>query len=216
MPLPGGFGKIAPANGASDQPTSLSLSWGSSSDAVSYEYCYDTVNNNSCDGSWTDVGASTGAGLSGLTTGTSYFWQVRANNSEGSTEADSGSWWQFTTMPLPGAFGKTAPANGAIDQPTDLSLSWGTSPDAVSYEYCYDTVNNNSCDGSWTDVGTSTSTNLSGLDMGASYFWQVRAVNPEGSTQADGGSWWGFTTDAMPFVDGFESGDTSAWSYQAP
>jgi hypothetical protein len=37
--------------------------------------------------------------LAGLDPGTSYWWQVRAKNSLGTTDADGGTWWSFTTAP---------------------------------------------------------------------------------------------------------------------
>ncbi|HQP44104.1 MAG TPA: hypothetical protein PLV66_10545, partial [Thermoanaerobaculales bacterium] len=199
LPLPGAFSKSAPANGATGQPTSLNLSWGSSTDATSYEYCIDTSNNGACNASWISVGGATGAPLSGLSAATSYFWQVRAVNGQGDTEANGGAWWTFTTQPLPGAFSKTAPANGATGLPTSPTLSWAVSADATSYEYCVDTSNNSACDGSWTTTGSGTSAGLSGLGYATTYYWQVRAVNAQGSTQANGGAWWAFTTEVpMP------------------
>jgi len=129
--------------------------------------------------------------VNGLDDSTTYSWQVRAVNGNGSTEADGGSWWAFTTegLPMPGAFSKTAPANGATGQPTNPTLSWGTSTDATSYEYCIDTSNNATCNASWVSVGTATSAALSGLATGTTYSWQVRAVNGQGNTQANGGTW---------------------------
>jgi hypothetical protein len=146
---------------------------------------------------------------------------VRAVNGQGTTLADGGTWWQFTTQaPLPGAFGKVAPANGATNQPTSLSLSWGTSSDATSYEYCIDTSANSTCNASWISVGNVLSAALSGLATSTTYSWQVRAVNGQGTTLADGGTWWQFTTQAaqleLPFDDGFESGDSSMWSATVP
>jgi hypothetical protein len=142
-------------------------------------------------------------------------------NGQGTTPADAGTWWQFTTAsPLPGAFGKVSPANGATNQPTSLSLSWGVSADATSYEYCIDTSANGTCDASWVNVGNVLTAALSGLAPSTTYSWQVRAVNGQGTTQADGGTWWGFTIESgqpeLPFSDGFESGDTSAWSATVP
>jgi hypothetical protein len=218
LPLPGAFSKTAPANGATNQPTSLSLSWGTSADATSYEYCIDTSVNGACDGTWTTTGSGTSAALSGLGYATTYSWQVRAVNAQGSTLANGGTWWSFTTenMPLPGAFGKTTPADGATGQLTDLTLSWSTSTGATSYQYCIDTVDNNACDASWTAVGLVTSTQVTGLSEWTAYFWQVRAVNGGGSTDANGGSWWWFITTPYLFGDGFESGDPSSWTATVP
>ena len=98
---PGTFQKSSPSNGATSQSTSPALSWGISSNASSYEYCIDTSNNNACNASWVSVAANTGVGLSGLVTSTQYFWQVRANNASGTTYANSGTWWTFTTTSSP-------------------------------------------------------------------------------------------------------------------
>jgi len=57
---------------------------------------------------------------------------------------------------------------------------------------------------------------VTGLAEWTPYFWQVRAVNGGGSTDADGGSWWRFITTPYLFGDGFESGDTSAWTTTVP
>jgi len=94
----GAFNKSSPANEATGQTTNPSLTWGTSSGATSYEYCYDASNNSSCDGSWTSVGSNLSVGLSGLTAGTTYYWQVRARNVAETTEADSGTWWKFSTF----------------------------------------------------------------------------------------------------------------------
>jgi len=95
---PAAFSKTSPVSGAAGQAVNATtLGWGAASGAASYEYCYDTTNDNACSGSWTSAGAGTSAIISGLNPLTTYFWQVRALNSAGATEADSGGWWSFTT-----------------------------------------------------------------------------------------------------------------------
>jgi hypothetical protein len=99
--LPGNFIKSAPANGATGQPANPTLSWGASRNAASYEYCIDTSNNSACDVPWASTAANTSVGLNGLTPTTSYYWQVRANNASGTTNADGGTWWSFTIAGSP-------------------------------------------------------------------------------------------------------------------
>jgi hypothetical protein len=136
-----------------------------------------------------------------LTISATYYWQVRAVNGAGTTEADDGTWWNFTTTPPPpGAFSKTAPAGGAFVT-TSPTLTWGASSGATSYEYCHDTSNNNSCDTSWISTGGSTSAGLSGLTNNRTYYWQIRAVNTAGNTEANGGTWWSFTARNQRFAD---------------
>ncbi len=132
---PAAFPKISPANTASSQPPSgIRLGWGAGSGATEYQYCLDTTDNDSCDGNWTSSGTSTGVDLGGLGFGTTYYWQVRARNSAGVTEADAGLWWSFTTETgAPGVFTKTSPIDGAGSQPLNPLLQWAASGGATEY-----------------------------------------------------------------------------------
>jgi hypothetical protein len=94
----GSFNKLTPANGATGTTTSPTLSWTSSANATSCEFCVDTTNNNTCDKSWSTASSTTSATASGLTSGTTHYWQVRARNATGSTDADGGTWWSFRTQ----------------------------------------------------------------------------------------------------------------------
>ncbi|HLO30651.1 MAG TPA: choice-of-anchor Q domain-containing protein [Anaerolineales bacterium] len=97
----GAFNKSTPGNGATDQSTSLDLNWGASSGATSYEYCYDTTNDNMCS-PWRDNGTDTGIHLVGLNNNTTYYWHVRAVNTVDVTYSNGSSvdFWSFTTIPL--------------------------------------------------------------------------------------------------------------------
>ena len=114
---PSPFGKSQPADGSTDLPIpqGLGLTWHESTGATSYGYCYDTVNNDTCDTPWHDAGTSTVAGVSDLARGATYFWHVRARRGLAVVEADSGMWWTFSTsgdVTPPTVTAKT-PANGA-------------------------------------------------------------------------------------------------------
>ena len=186
---PGAFTKTSPANAATGVAINPTLSWGASSGATSYEYCYATTTG--CT-TWTSVGTTTSVGLTGLSNSQVYYWQVRALNAGGNTLADAGTYWSFTTIVAgPGAFAKTSPANAATGVAINPTLSWGTSAGATSYEYCFATITG--CT-SWVSAGTSTSIGLTGLSNGQIYYWQVRAVNVSGNIQADSGTYWSFTT----------------------
>ncbi len=205
---PGAFSKISPINGAAGIPTNPTLSWGSSAGANSYEYCIDNNNNNACDSTWINTGANTSVALSGLNNGTTYYWQARATNTLGSTEANGGTWWSFTTqIAPPGAFNKTSPTNAATGISINPTLIWGSSSGASSYEYCYDMTNNSACDGTWTSTGGNTSVALIGLSYATTYYWQVRATNAAGTTYANNGTWWSFTT---------QTGQPAAFSKTSP
>ena len=94
---PTDFSKTGPSNAATDVTPNPILSWGASSEADSYEYCFDTTNNNGCDSSWISTGARTSVSLTGLKTNTAYYWQVRAVNTGGTTYADTSTWGSFST-----------------------------------------------------------------------------------------------------------------------
>jgi Zn-dependent metalloprotease len=196
--VPAAFNKTSPANAATNQPGSLSLQWAVSSGAASYEYCYDTLNDNTCNGSWVSTGTTRSAALSGLSASTTYYWQARAINSFGTTYANGGAWWSFRTGAVPAAFGKDSPFNGVVKKPLSLTLYWKASSGAVSYEYCYDTVNDNVCNRSWISTGLTRNAAISGLSTGTTYYWQVRALSGFATTVADGGVWWSFTTGNLP------------------
>jgi len=198
---PGVFGKVGPANGATGQPLTVNLTWGASTGTPTpgYYYCFDTTNDGSCTGWWAGL---SGVAIGPLNPGTTYYWQVLAINSEGSTYADgsAAAYWSFTTGTSfpPGAFGKTGPANGTTGQPLGVTLSWGTAAGAPSptYRYCYDTTNDNACS-QWNSTG-STSAAIGNLTPYTTYYWQVQAHNSQGDTYADGSAtaFWQFTTGA--------------------
>ncbi|MFA5873369.1 MAG: hypothetical protein WC832_05335 [Anaerolineales bacterium] len=129
--LPGNFNKSAPANGATSQPANPTLSWGASSNATSYEYCINTSNDNACT-TWTSTAASTSVGLSGLTPTTPYYWQVRANNASGSTNADGGTWWSFTTA-------ASSPGGGIVNGDFESGSTGWTEYSAKGYTIIYST-----------------------------------------------------------------------------
>jgi serine protease len=95
-------------------------------------------------------------------------------------------------LPAPGAFNKTSPSNGANRVRRPATIAWGASAGATNYQYCIDTTTNSTCDTSWVSLnGTSASPTL---NAGTTYYWQVRAVNTAGTTNANSGTWWRFTT----------------------
>ncbi|MCS7055772.1 MAG: hypothetical protein NZM18_06305, partial [Thermoflexales bacterium] len=202
---PGAFGKDAPVNGSFNLPTaSLTLRWFPASGATSYEVCVGTAAG-SCNAlpgnTWLNVGNALTTSVTNLLPGTTYFWQVRALNSSGTTAADNGGWWQFTTRNAnpPAEFGKASPLYLATGRPTaTLVLSWFVSTGASGYQVCVGSAPG-LCEasGGWVNVGNVTQWTVTpALQSATTYWWQVIALGPGFSVQADGGQWWAFTTVA--------------------
>jgi hypothetical protein len=207
---PGPFNKITPVPD-DDYPLDYTLSW-SDSDSPNYEYCFDMVDDDECNSQWVSTGHETTAEISGLLYETTYYWQVRAVNSTGTTDAVDG-WDSFTTGELdaPGEFDRLSPDEGAENQPTRLTLEWDDSSyGAYVYEYCYypddgdsetedDICTGEDFQGNWVSTGSATSANIN-VEFGTTYWWQVRAKNWAGDkteyTYAKDGvqDFWAFTT----------------------
>ena len=100
-----------------------------------------------------------------------------------------------------GTFGKTAPANGAVNvDPASITLSWQAhSPTPDAYSYCV--KEGSACaanDPNWTRTNNRSVT-LTNLAHGKTYYWQVRAIFcgncvPKIFVYADNGTAWTFQT----------------------
>jgi hypothetical protein len=91
--------KIAPANVITDVVANPMLSWQATGTSDIYGYCITTtatISSTVCSGGWLSA-ANTSVQLSGLASGQTYYWQVRATNTLSTTYGDDGNWWSFTT-----------------------------------------------------------------------------------------------------------------------
>jgi hypothetical protein len=125
-PPPAPFAKAGPSGGATGLSSSPTLSWTSSAGATGYEYCLDIINNSVCDTAWLATGTGITATVSGLASGTTYFWQVRATNAGGTpTYADStpSAFWSFQTITAQKAQ-LTAPAPGSTLASDNVTFTW--------------------------------------------------------------------------------------------
>ncbi len=196
--IPSAPDKMDPSTSTPDARLDLTLSWKPST-APSYEYCIDTSNDAVCDTGWVATSA-TSVSLANLFFETTYYWQVRAVNSFGSTEADDGSWWSFTTedYQVPASFDKhPAMLTERPGSSSRVKLSWDPSYGAYYYEYCLDTEPQCTAPEVWRNVKLATSVTSGELAFDQTYYWQVRAVNDDGSVIAytdANGPWEAFTT----------------------
>lgn len=123
---PAAFNKSSPADNANLLTTSPDISWSAASGAASYEYCYDTSDDDNCSG-WVDNGTSTSTNLADLSSDTTYYWQVRAVNTTGTTYANNGAWWSFTLTEI-------APEYDEKLTTSKVTFDWSDVPGATSYK----------------------------------------------------------------------------------
>lgn len=97
--------------------------------------------------------------------------------------------WEPEEVP----FSKLYPADGTLDLPLNLPLSWEKIDNIDSYEYCLGTIKDNCNIKGWTSTGTKTGVLFNG-DPNTTYFWQVRVINTDGTFYANDREWWSFTT----------------------
>jgi serine protease len=97
---PGAFSITSPATQGTKISRTPTITWSASSNAASYEYCYDKTVNGTCNGAWTNAGTATSVTLPKLSSLTSYEIQVRAKNANGTTDAGAGTWRTFKTRLL--------------------------------------------------------------------------------------------------------------------
>jgi len=192
----------SPSNGAQNQPISLTLSWSGGDpdgDIVTYGIFMDT-NPNPTTMIW--YGTSTSSSVMDLGYGTTYYWYVGVNDGYTVTYSPV---WSFTTQaqqPInnpPYIPSNPSPSNGAQNQPISLALSWsGGDPDGdiVTYGIFMDT-NPNPTTMIW--YGTSTSSSVTSLGYGTTYYWYVGVEDDYSVTYSPV---WSFTTQAQQITTG--------------
>jgi hypothetical protein len=143
--------------------TSATVSWSPVAGASFYSIQY----KRSSDASWSSTTAgSNSANLTGLTAGTSYTWQVKADCSGYSAISS------FTTS-TPAGGGCTAPTGLSVTNITQTSATLNWSPvSGISY---YAVQYKRTGDADWfSTVAGTNSANLTNLTANTSYTWQVK------------------------------------------
>ncbi len=166
-----------PAQGAANQPLSLSLVWNRVAAATSYRVQVSTRSDFSV--------ASVNAALSDtfcpitLYNDSIYYWRVNATNAGG-----TGAWsapFNFASIPPdPSVPVLVTPSNGVTNQPASLSLFWQRVPAASSYRVQLSTRG----DFSVTAINESVSDTFRAVTLSndSAYYWRVNATNAGGTS----------------------------------
>ncbi len=193
----------SPSQGSANQPTGLSLAWGTVAYATSYGVQVSTGSAFSSTIAGTTGLTSSGAFLNSLVNGTTYYWEANAANVNG-----PGPWsaaWSFATWTVPGAPVLVSPANTATNLPVNgLTLAWSSSagPSPNSYALQLSTNNFNSTLYSWSAITAGTDI-IGRLATATSYYWRVNATATGAGSSAWTSAWssaWIFTTAAQPIA----------------
>ena len=162
-------------NIASIGDSQVTLEWSNSTNADNYIVSYGTTS-----GEYTSEvsdAANSPLVITGLTNGTTYFFNVVAKNSLGERTIDA-EVSATPTVSVPGAFSISSVTAGG----NSADLVWESSSNASSYTVKYGTAS-----GSYPITASISATSpytISGLLNSTTYYFQVTAVNSNGSTNA--------------------------------
>ena len=181
-----------PADDAIDVSITPDLDWANAARATSYDVYFGT-DSTPDSGEFQGNKATSSWSVGTLSYSTTYYWQIIAKNSAGST---AGPVWSFTTQAQsvqpPDAPSTPSPASGATNVLVTADLDWANAARATSYDVYFGTdatpdsgeFQGNTATSSWSLGTPSHST---------TYYWQVIAWNSAGSTP---GPVWSFTVCA--------------------
>jgi hypothetical protein len=191
-PAPSAPALALPSNGATEDSISVTLNWASAANTAYYNLQVSTSPTFTTTAFSQTVIMSTSASATGLGNNVTYYWQANATNA-GGTSAWSNAWSFTMHIVAPMAPQLAAPASGATEDSASVALSWAASANATSYNIMVSTsMSSNLATSVFSQSGiVSTSATVSGLGNNATYYWQVSATNPGGTS-----AWtnaWSFT-----------------------
>lgn len=197
VPTPGKSTLSAPANNevcyegeeVDEKNSSVTFSWGSSSDTDSYDLIITNLESNQ---SQTLGGITTTSKAATLANDISYSWKI-VSKSNGTSDTNTSDTWQFylagdgqeNYAPFPATI--ISPTSGAAVDPTDgkITLSWeGNDPDegdSLTYTIYFDEV-----DGLQDPQTTNTNITETSLEVevesGTTYYWRVKTSDGKSSS----------------------------------
>jgi hypothetical protein len=168
---------LFPVDSLDRAETTAFLSWNAADRADSYIMQLTTAEDFSTI-DYEKVVFDTVTNQAGLTYLTDYYWRVKATNTGG--ESDYSEERTFQTKAIPAEVPVLElPADVSIDTDTVVTLSWIASNGAISYEYQLGTDDNFNGIVQQGNIGSDTSLTVTGLDFLTSYYWRVRTIGAQ-------------------------------------
>ncbi len=205
--------------GVSTTTTSIDLTWGASTDAVSQVINYHVYRDGGPDPVATVASVSTGSVSYvdvGLAPSSTHTYRVSAVDEAGNESAKGGTSGSIHVM-APDLNPPTVPGTpaGVATGKTSIDVTWTSSTDnggaSITYRIYRD--GNGTPGGSITSASTTTVTyEDSGLDMASSHTYQVDAVDESGNPSAKSAVSGPVSTGGTFWSDGFDTADFSAWT----
>ena len=193
---------------------SVELNWYQVSGTTGYELEVDTTSGfnsplytlyNSC----SYLNGKAYVRINPLRYGTTYYWRVRAVNSNTNETSNYSAVWTFTTSSCPTLY---SPSNGTtLSNAASVELNWYQISGTARYELEVDTTSRfdspvytlyNSC----SYLNGKAYVSINPLMYGTTYYWRVRAINATGSSNWS--SVWHFTTSSCPTLYSPSNGTT--------
>jgi hypothetical protein len=189
---------LVPANASTNQPTSLDLHWQSAQRAATYKVQMSDSPTYAQTVLDTTGIVDTTLRVRSLQDSTQYFWHVKAVNAGG--ESNWSASRNFTTAPDgPGSLEAPvllSPANGSVNMPTTVTVTWQEVIGATSYQVQVST-DETFLNPEWNQSGlTGTSYTVNGLANSTTYYWRVRSISLLITSSWSGA--WTFFTGGIP------------------
>ena len=175
---------ISPYSGATAVLTSPVLSWNSSTGATKYHVQVSLISGFTTAAFQDSTLSSTSATVPALNPSTMYYWKVRAGSSGGWSAWSS--YRYFTTQTAPPGPPTTptpiSPLDGVTGVATAPTFSWSSSATATRYRVQVSTGENFTPVLFDDSLLYATTTRLTSLELGTTYFWRVSAKNVSGAS----------------------------------
>jgi hypothetical protein len=136
---------------------------------------------------------ATAQAVSGLANSTTYYWRTRTVNTTGGSSDWSVTDSFITVVPAPGTPVLAVPCNGAVGQVLGLTLSWGSTAGAATYDLQVASSADFSTVVAESPSLTDTAAAVPALTFKTQYYWRVTASNAGGSSPWSAA--WSFTTE---------------------